>query len=162
MPFDLRVCAAAEAASLAAGWATHAVSLVDAGYEPTAPLAPRSLVLTFEDSERPSAEGPTAGHVATALAFTRALEPDARLLVHCVAGLSRSTALAAAILVQHGVPAEAAIAQVGRMRPDMMPNTRLCRYADEALGTGGTIVQAVRRWEARLIAALDASGEEVA
>jgi predicted protein tyrosine phosphatase len=93
------------------------------------------------------------------LAFTRSLVPGDRLVCRCHAGISRSPAMAMAILVQHGLTAEQAEAAVAALRPDMWPNEQLCRHADATLKTGGVIMRAQRRWLEAEFACLEASGE---
>jgi predicted protein tyrosine phosphatase len=149
--FEIRVCSERESLSLAQSWSSHIISIIDP--ERSSPHGPAQnvLVLQFEDTERPSSQAPASEHVAAGLAFALRLTPADRLLVHCVAGLSRSVALATAIMVQHGLEAEAALARVAAMRPDMWPNERICRLADDLLHTGGTIVAAVRAWQLQQI-----------
>lgn len=50
-------------------------------------------------------------------ALLQALDQGQRVLVHCAAGLGRTGMLVAKLLVLHGLPAEAAIAQVRSARP---------------------------------------------
>lgn len=147
--FELRVGAARDAFALAEGWATHIVSILDPGGVPLGLVAPQILVLHFEDSNRGDPNGPKIEHVEKALAFTRDLAADDRLLVHCVEGLSRSTAIALAALVQAGREAGVAVGMVEEMRPDMWPNECICRHADRLLGTDDAITNAVRARQAR-------------
>ena len=68
------------------------------------------------------------------------------LLVHCYAGVSRSTAAAALIMVQMhpGRPARVALDTVARMRPRAWPNLRMLEFGDALLGRNGEIVAATR------------------
>ena len=50
-------------------------------------------------------------------ALLQALNSGQRVLVHCAAGLGRTGMLVAKLLVLHGLPADAAIAQVRSARP---------------------------------------------
>ena len=169
LPFALRIGAAQDAPHLAEGWATHAVSLLDPLRSGVAevilpPLAPRHLIQQFDDIEKPTAglTEPGRADVEAVLAFTRTLASGDRLLCHCHAGISRSPAMAIAILVQHGVMAEQAVAAVAALQSDMWPNEQLCRHADAVLATGGTIMRAQRQWLAAEFARLEASGEAFA
>jgi predicted protein tyrosine phosphatase len=69
---------------------------------------------------------------------------QAHLLVHCHAGISRSTASMMLILAQArpDVPARDIIAQVVKIRPRAWPNLRILEFGDALLGRGGEIVAA--------------------
>jgi predicted protein tyrosine phosphatase len=84
--------------------------------------------------------------VARLLGFGRELNDRAgsHLLVHCHAGVSRSTAAAALIMVQMHPdrPARVALDTVVRMRPRAWPNLRMLEFGDALLGRNGEIVAA--------------------
>ncbi|WP_411839939.1 hypothetical protein [Paracoccus sp. ME4] len=64
---------------------------------PTPPgvIASRHLVLGFADLCKPGGRGgPSEGHIQAILEFMRGLRGGERVLVHCHAGISRSTAAA--------------------------------------------------------------------
>lgn len=117
------------------------------------------LVLRFHDIIAP-AKGkipPRPGHVELLLAFSRhrARRRQRRLLVHCHAGISRSTA-AAAVLMLHEQPdadEDALFDHIGRLRPQAWPNSRIIAYADEILGREGRLVQALGRFYGRVLRA---------
>lgn len=90
---------------------------------------------------------PEDRHIEEILAFFRAWDREAPLLIHCYAGVSRSTA-AALIGVCALAPArdEGAIALALRSAsPTATPNARLVALADAALGRHGRMVDAVAR-----------------
>jgi predicted protein tyrosine phosphatase len=66
-------------------------------------------------------------------------------LIHCHAGVSRSTAAAALILAQAGPdrPARAVFDLVSSIRPRAWPNLRILELGDALLGRDGEIVAAV-------------------
>ena len=103
------------------------------------------LVLRFHDIVEPLAGyvSPSAGHVAEALAFAAA--DDRPLLVHCYAGVSRSTAMAFAIAcAREPLRDEFELAQTMReLSPTATPNRLIVALADEALGRGGRMAEAV-------------------
>ena len=85
--------------------ATHVLSLLDPGkrpfLHPKTPLSNWRLWL-FEDVVDPKYDrAPKREQIEEILAWAATLPDDAILLVHCEAGISRSTAMALAILVQH-------------------------------------------------------------
>jgi predicted protein tyrosine phosphatase len=93
---------------------------------------------------------PAAEHVARLLAFADGWSGTSSILVHCWAGVSRSTAAAYAIACARNPDAdETAIARALRAAsPTAWPNPMLIAHADAALGREG-----------RMIAAVEAIGE---
>ncbi|MDY8109551.1 tyrosine protein phosphatase [Fulvimarina sp. 2208YS6-2-32] len=108
----------------------------------------RHLFLGFNDIVTPI-EGlspPMENHVRDLIAFGSRWDRDRPLVVHCFAGISRSTA-AAYILAISLNPAleEMALARELRARaPSATPNARLVGFADEILGRKGRMVEAIR------------------
>ncbi|HME25963.1 MAG TPA: protein-tyrosine-phosphatase, partial [Acetobacteraceae bacterium] len=91
---------------------------------------------------------PQREHIADLLAFGRELLPqrhdDAHLLVHCHAGVSRSTASMALILAQAlpDIPANRIFQEVLHIRPQAWPNLRMLEIGDAMLGRRGELVAA--------------------
>ena len=112
----------------------------------------RHLRISVHDILEP-AEGsvaPESSHISEILAFAQDLDRTAPLLVHCWAGVSRSTAAAYIVLCgMHGPGHEDRIARALRFRaPHAQPNRLMFRHADRLLGREG-----------RMIAAMEAMGE---
>lgn len=149
----LHVCSLARLAETAA--ATGAASLVTllspgvvAPSRPSGIAPDRHLVVGLSDIVDPR-EGftpPGEHHLAAILAFVRAWDRAQPLLIHCYAGVSRSTA-AAAIAVCALAPsreeAEVALA-LRRASPTATPNARLIALADAALGREGRLIAAIQ------------------
>lgn len=89
---------------------------------------------------------PSAHHVEELLRFGRAWPAAAPILVHCWAGVSRSTAAAFILLCDRlGPGSEHAIAQALRLHaPHAFPNPLLVGLADAALAREGRMIEAVR------------------
>ena len=108
----------------------------------------RHLRLSVNDvSESWAAEMPPAPHhVERLIQFGRGWSADAPMLVHCWAGISRSTAAAFIVLCdRYGPGSEKRIAQQLRAAaPHAFPNPLLVKLADEALGRRGRMIAAVR------------------
>lgn len=102
----------------------------------------------FEDIDCPSPDRrpPTLEHVSDILAFSAGIPLEATVLIHCWAGVSRSTAVAYAILCQHAGPGseKACVRHLRKIRPRSMPNLRIVTLAEVALGRDGTMFAA---WE---------------
>jgi predicted protein tyrosine phosphatase len=79
----------------------------------------------------------------------------AHLLIHCHAGISRSTA-AAALLLAQASPTRNPVdifTEIGRLRPRAWPNLLLLELGEAALGRSGAIVPAVAAQYRRVLAA---------
>lgn len=138
------------AATAAASGARHLVTLLNVGMkvERPASIAPdRHLCLRLSDIS-----APREGHVLAAeddvarlIAFLRAWDRQAPLLIHCWAGISRSTAaafIAACALAPEREEAEVARA-LREAAPSATPNPRLVALADAALGREGRMTRAI-------------------
>ena len=150
-PFRLTVCGLDELEAVGAARPSHVLSILDPEWPVPEAFGTygehEKLELRFHDviEETPGMVMPREEHVRALLAFGRDLlaEPpqDAHLLVHCHAGISRSTASMALILAQGrpDVPAEAILAEVLRIRDKAWPNLRILEMGDAMLGRGGTL-----------------------
>ena len=153
-PFTLTVCGIEELAGHCTARPSHVLSILDPDHPVPEAFGSfgehEKLELRFHDiiDPAPGQIMPTEDHVAALLAFGRDLmaEPpqDAHLLVHCHAGISRSTAAMTLILAQHrpDLSAEAILAEVLRIRDKAWPNLRMLEMGDAMLGRGGTFPKA--------------------
>jgi predicted protein tyrosine phosphatase len=127
--------------------AARIVSILDPDERPPFELLDhqdRTLTLRFDDVVRDGGGFvlPTPEHVENLLEFDRGAKPGDRLVVHCHAGLSRSTAAFVALLAQRTPGAEAAaFAELRAVRPRSWPNFLIIAYADDILGTGGALAR---------------------
>ena len=114
---------------------------------PAIPPCDTGLRLAFHDIAEPQPDrmAPDAAAVAELLAFARGWDGGRPMLVHCWAGVSRSTAAAFIIACQHAPDrAERDIAQALRAAaPYATPNPLLVSLADAALGRGGRMSAAI-------------------
>lgn len=142
---------------------THVLSLLDPGW-PAIDCFDRfgphdRMLLHFHDIIAPQ-EGrvmPTPEHMAAILRFgdaLRATDGNGHLLVHCHMGVSRSTAAMLALLARTRPDddAETLFAELRAIRPQAWPNSLMVRHADDALGRGGRLVEALGRHYARRVA----------
>lgn len=151
--FRITICGIPELGEHCAAGVTHVLSILDPDWpDPPAfsEFTPhRRLSLRFHDVIEPAFDrlAPSREDVERLLAFGRELgaPPGQHLLVHCHAGVSRSTAAAALILAQAspGRPAREVLDLVAQMRPRVWPNLRILEFGDALLGRDGEILAAV-------------------
>lgn len=105
------------------------------------------LLLRLDDISEPL-DGytvPGEAHVAELLTFVRSWDRAAPLVIHCYAGVSRSTAGAfVSACALNPRRAEVEIANdIRRLSPTATPNIRIVSLADRMLGRDGRMVAAV-------------------
>jgi predicted protein tyrosine phosphatase len=130
--------------------ARHVVSLIgdDTRIDRPATIAPENhLWLRLHDISAPL-DGyivPGEQHIADLLDFVRRWDRRAPLVVHCYAGISRSTASAfASVCALNPHRDEESIAQALReASPTATPNIRIVSLADSLLGRDGRMVAAI-------------------
>jgi len=152
-PFRLTICGIPELDEHCAVGITHVLSILAPEMDdPPAfdAFAPHQrLTLRFHDVIEPLPDrlAPARADVERLLAFGRELAgtPEAHLLIHCQAGVSRSTAAATLILAQARPdrPAREALDAVAALRPRAWPNLRMLEFGDDLLGRNGELVTAV-------------------
>ena len=157
----LTICGLEELDAHSAVGVSHILSILDPEWpEPAAFRAfdPHlRTTLYFHDAIEPGPNIvlPEKADVEAILAFGRDVGQDLRhLLIHCHAGISRSTAAMAMILAQ-AFPQESEGAIVERLfaiRPQAWPNSRMIGFADDLLGRDGRFMAAVAGIYARRLA----------
>ena len=146
----LAVCGLTELLTYLDGSASHVVSLID----PRLPFGRipevKHLILRVHDIDQdlPGHDAPTAADAEALLGFIAELaaEPDpVSLVIHCHAGISRSsaTALAAMLVLNEGLDPAQAVQKLAVHRPQLWPNALLTGHFDRALGLNGTLIEAV-------------------
>jgi predicted protein tyrosine phosphatase len=128
--------------------ATHVISIRRASrpYYPPKVAPEKHLVLEFEDTtDAAHPEAPTPAHLDAAMAFVDTLPADARLLVHCLQGLSRSTGLVLGLLARDVSPLRAGYL-LHTARPVATPNMLMVSMWDERLGLHGELIKAAEHF----------------
>ena len=108
----------------------------------------RHLDLTFHDIVEPTPDlvAPDAATIRAILEFARSGPPAVPLLIHCWAGISRSSAAAYVIACDRNPGHETAIADELRRRASFAtPNRLMVQLADDLLGRRGAMVDAIAR-----------------
>ncbi|MEI6558679.1 MAG: dual specificity protein phosphatase [Rhodospirillaceae bacterium] len=146
--FEIRVSGLAESGRLRREWATRTIGLFD----PDNNCRPGSGAGYFQEcffdleDATPPALAPSLDAIRRILDHAAGFEPADRVLVHCTAGISRSTAVAILLLVRHGMAPGAAFAHVARLRPAMSPNMLIVEHGERLLGLNGRLKRAYLEW----------------
>ncbi len=152
----LSICGLDEIEALRDRSVTHVLSILDPAWPDPAAFAEWGPhvrhTLRFHDiiADYPGFDAPTRAHVESVLDFGEAIEavgePVGHLLIHCHAGISRSTASMAILMAREMPGQEAAVFdRLREIRPKAWPNSRMMGFADEILGCGGRLVGELRR-----------------
>jgi predicted protein tyrosine phosphatase len=157
LPFRITVCGLDELAVHREARVSHVLSILDPEWPVPEVFGSFSehekLELRFHDviDANPGTVMPSPIHVQQLLAFGCALdrEPliDAHLLVHCHAGVSRSSA-SMALLIAQAMPdssGDAIFSEILQIRPQIWPNLRIVEMGDRALGRNGSLIAAAHR-----------------
>ena len=157
----LTICGLGELGSYQDADVTHVLSILDPGFPEPADFASfkphERLTLRFDDVIAPVVgfSPPQRHHIEALLAFGETLaavadDPLSHLLVHCHAGISRSTASMAALLAQSrpDIDEDAVFVRVREIRPQAWPNSLMVEMADDMLGRDGRFLAALRRLHA--------------
>lgn len=152
--FRITVCGLDELAEHSDARVSHVLSILDPEWPVPEAFGTfgehEKLELRFHDviEERHGTVVPNSIHVEQLLAFGRGLErnpaTDRHLLVHCHAGISRSSA-SMALLIAQAMPhntGDAIFAQILRIRPQIWPNLRIVEIGDDILGRNGDLIAA--------------------
>ena len=136
------------------GWPSHIITVL--GSKDVIPSSGSNhLVVEVDDTEIEDPSGKwvaiTREDIDRVLAFSKDIPDNACLLVHCLAGKSRSTAVLLGVLVQHGMTPEEALEALLSIRPVAIPNRRIIDLLDAALEQKGALVKVVEDYYKRLM-----------
>lgn len=147
----LHVCSLARLPeTVAATGASHVLTLINVGtaLERPATITPDRHGIVGVSDVTAAVDGhvmPAEAHVRAILDFVRAWPREKPLVIHCYAGISRSTAaayIAACALNPHRDEGETA-ALLRRSSPSATPNRLFVEIADRLLGRDGRMVAAI-------------------
>ncbi len=158
--FKVTICGIPELPQHCAIGVSHVLSIIDSD-EPKPPALDEYLeveheLIRFDDvvAEYPGFEACTQAHIEKVLAFGERVHAraDGHVLVHCHAGISRSTA-AAAILMAQNAPGyeEQAFLKLLQLRKHGWPNTRMVQFADDLLKRDGAMLRGLVAYRKALL-----------
>ena len=107
---------------------------------------PKQLILRFDDINHPMDDYviPQMSHIKRALDFVDKIE-DGSLLIHCRAGISRSSAIALAVIAKRlgSGKEEEAVNTLEHINPNCRPNRSIVEMTDELLERNGKLYKEV-------------------
>lgn len=154
LPYPISICGLRELMIYAEKGISHVVTIIDPDHpDPEVfEIYPEHtrVVWRFDDYVLPvdGAVMPNETSVDRILELGEHLQNSQvdHLLIHCHAGVSRSTATAVILMSQFNPGREEeAFEHLRRIRPRSWPNGLLCAIADEKLGRHGKLVEAMAR-----------------
>jgi predicted protein tyrosine phosphatase len=158
----LTICGIPELSQYASLGISHVLSIIDT-HEPRPEALDDyfeidHLLLRFDDvvAEYPGFEACTPHHIQQVLEFGDRVHAvrDSHLLIHCHAGISRSTAAAAILMAQHAPGQEqAAFLRLLELRKHGWPNTRMIEFADQLLKRDGALLKGLVTYRRALLQA---------
>ena len=152
--FELRITDLKDAPTVALGWATKTVSLVDTSGVANPFFGEGHQVFVFDDLDsekeechRPGMQhAPTMKDVRNILAFTEKFTDEDKVLIHCHGGIARSPAVALLVLIQHGMGIKEAMNKILEVRHVAWPNKLIVRLGDVALEQNGALIAFMNEW----------------
>lgn len=148
MPYAaLAVCGLGEVRRKAVQFrASHLISVVhpaDRVVRPRRMAGRCHLRIEIDDTANEADDlAPRASHIEEIDGWVDGLEGDSRILVHCLVGISRSTAVTLGILAKVHPP-EIAARKLRRLRPEATPNPLIVGLWDAHLRCDGALVAAM-------------------
>lgn len=160
LPYRITICGLTELDQHSAASVDYVVSIIDPNYpDPTAfrRYPPhRRVLFRYDDvvSARPGVVAPTEANVRAILDLGQTLRSEGadHLLIHCHAGVSRSTAAAIILMVQDNPGREAdAFDHLRRIRPRSWPNALMLAIAARVLGREGAFEACLRSHQRQIV-----------
>lgn len=157
LPFEVSICGVPELPRFADRRVSHVIGILDPGTERPGAYAglgaAQHAEFRFHDIVQPEPLrlAPSRADVEALLQVCEAVLDAApahaptHVLVHCWAGISRSTATASMLMALRNPGREDEVfAALRQIRPQAWPNTLMIRHADDILGRGGALVSALK------------------
>jgi predicted protein tyrosine phosphatase len=146
--FEIKVCGIGQSKVERDTWATKTIGLIDPYKRNVYNGTDNYHIEFFNDIEEPveSLIGPTKKHIENIINYAKSFTDDDRILVHCHAGMSRSTAVAIGILVLHGMKPFDAFMKVYEIRPQMYPNKLIINFFGDILENSKEMDDAYDEW----------------
>lgn len=100
----------------------------------------------FFDMSVDSINSPKLEQIKSILDFSKNLKDNDTLLVHCHSGISRSTAIAILVLIQHGYSIDHAFKYIHDQVPHMDPNELILKHGDNIFALKEELISYHKHW----------------
>lgn len=131
----------------------HVIGLLDPSMQRNmSHLHPSIHMFWFTDTVHDGDCSPKLHHIKDIIKVFKEKEMSkGNILIHCQAGLCRSTATAISLLVMQGIKPSDAFELIHQQRPRMWPNELILKHFDTALGLTGanSLVIADKEWKSK-------------
>lgn len=117
------------------GWPTKVISIVDTGISRIVQDDEDNITGIFYDT----LTHPTKEKLEPIFDFFKTITNNDNVLIHCSAGISRSTACALSLLISKGFSYEDALKIVYKARPQACPNDTIIKLFDDYSGMNGKL-----------------------
>jgi len=153
LPFEINICGVPELPRFADRKVSHVIGILDPGTARPGAYADLGALhhaeFRFHDIVQPEPLrlAPSRADVEAVLQACEMVlnAAPAHVLVHCWAGISRSTATASMLLALRNPGREDEVfTALRRIRPQAWPNTLMISHADDILGRRGALVSALK------------------
>lgn len=114
------------------------------------------IALAFDDTSNPDSKEivPTKDHINRLVTWAQQVNTIDGMLIHCHAGISRSTAAGIIVLCTLDTNPVKAIECIESIRPQLFPNSLMIEYADEILSNMNKfgpedLNKALKEWDSK-------------
>lgn len=118
-------------------WQTKLISIVDSDISRIVPDNENNITGIFYDT----LTHPTKEKLVPIFDFFKSITNNDNVLIHCSAGISRSTACALTLLISKGFSYEDALKIVYKARPQACPNDTVIKLYDDYSGMNGELIK---------------------
>lgn len=150
--FEIKICDLRSAPDLIVYWATKTISLLDPGVELHGFRdTDHHIIRHFHDIDvaSPGMIAPSQEVFDEIIRFSNQFEPHDKVLIHCHAGISRSTAIAIAVLIDRGVQCIDAFDIIRKTRSCLWPNAMITQMTDDHFMLSGMLANRVRDFKSQ-------------
>lgn len=89
---------------------------------------------------------PREKHIEEIVNWSKRIKSNEKVIIHCMAGISRSSASAVAVLINHGMPVEQIYPHIMTIRSIANPNWLMIQMIDDYFNLCGMLKEEHKKW----------------